>query len=173
MTEPTRRKSINWEKYTALCSMLVAACALIISIWQSYSIQQHNKLSLRPYLETEFNLDLDGSWELYLHNNGMGPAQVTALHYRVDGVSYHSREDFLVALGEEPDCYARGNIGRFYKVDDRQVAFRALQPACHKTVEDLNTMLSRIQIVVEYQSLYGELYQLLIGNTEVVSKPSG
>ncbi|SEA68158.1 hypothetical protein SAMN04488051_10589 [Alkalimonas amylolytica] len=165
MSEPGK-KTVNWEKYTALSSMLVAVCALVISIWQSYSIQQHNKLSLRPYLEAHSNLDEDGSWDLYIHNQGMGPAQVIAVHFEVDGKPYPNREEFLLALGELPECYARGNIDRFYKVGDRQMAFRAQKESCFKTEPELLMMFSRVHIVLEYQSLYGESYRLVIGGQQ-------
>ena len=160
------KKPINWEKYTALSSMLVAVLALAISIWQSYSIQQHNKLSLRPYLEAELNYDTDGSWELYINNQGMGPAQVTSLKYKVDGKLYQNRDEFLIALGEDPECYTTGNIGRFYKIADRQIAFRTLNASCYKPLEQLEKLIHRMNIVLDYQSLYGETYQLEIGQTE-------
>lgn len=165
MTGPLK-KPINWEKYTALSSMLVAVCALVISIWQSYSIQQHNKLSLRPYLEVEFNYDQGGSWDLYIHNQGMGPAQVTSLRYIVDGELYPNYDEFLIALGEDPECYTKGNIGRFYKIADRQIAFRTLKVSCYKPLKELEKMIDRMQIVLDYQSLYGESYQLVIGAPE-------
>ena len=160
------KKPINWEKYTALSSMLVAVLALAISIWQSYSIQQHNKLSLRPYLEAELNYDTDGSWELYINNQGMGPAQVTSLKYKVDGKLYQNRDEFLIALGENPECYIQGNIGRFYKIADSQIAFRTLNASCYKPGEQFEKLISRMNIVLDYQSLYGETYQLEIGQTE-------
>ena len=162
MTEPIK-KSINWEKVTALCSMLVALCALLISIWEGYSMQQHNQLSLRPYLETELNTSDDGQWELFINNNGLGPAEVKDVQYFVDGKSYVTRDDFLKALGEEPTCYARGNIGRFYKVSDRQMVYNTLNKVCFKPESALMAMLSRMQIVITYQSLYGESFQLVIG----------
>jgi hypothetical protein len=160
----SEQKNINWERYTALCSMLVAACALMISIWQSYGMQQHNKLSLRPYLETEFNYAEGGKFELYIHNNGMGPAQVTAVKYKVDGIEQANSSAFLQALGEDPNCYAQGNIGRFYKVADQQLVLQSLQPQCFKTIDAVYAMLNRIQIELEYLSLYDESYQLLISN---------
>lgn len=169
MTKPVKTP-IKWEKYTALCSMLVAACALIISIWQGYSMQQHNKLSLRPYLETEFNYAKDGSLELYINNNGMGPAQVTSVSYSVDGVKQPNSAAFLLALGEDPNCYTQGNIERFYKVSDQQVVFKSLQESCFKTIEGLYAMLNRVNIVLEYQSLYGESYQLIFGSAETTEK---
>lgn len=166
MTEPAKRE-VNWEKYTALSSMLVAACALVISIWQSYSIQQHNKLSLRPYLEMAFEYDRrEGRWGLYIYNQGMGPAQVTAVQYKVDGKSYPDIVAFLIALGEAPDCYTRGNIGRFYKVEDRQVVLRTQNESCFKQEQAFNVMFNRVQIVLDYQSLYGETYQLIISLPE-------
>lgn len=165
MTEPFK-KAVNWEKITALCSMLVALCALLISIWQGYSMQQHNQLSLRPYLETELNTELDGRWELFINNNGLGPAHVNNVQYFVDGKSYENREDFLVALGEDPGCFGRGNIARFYKVADRQMVYTALNKPCFKTEAALRAMSNRMQIVIDYQSLYGESFQLVIGKEQ-------
>jgi hypothetical protein len=161
----TEKKSINWEKYTALSSMLVAVCALVISIWQSYSIQQHNKLSLRPYLQPVFNFNANGSWDLHIFNQGTGPAQVIDVQYKVDDQTYHDRDAFLIALGEEPDCYSKGHIERFYKVEDQQVVFATRNTGCFKAGPELRLMLNRIQIVLNYQSLYGETFQLLIGES--------
>lgn len=98
------KKTINWEKYAALSSMFVAVFALAISIWQGYTMKEHNKLSLRPYLETELNNDEAGSWELFINNHGMGPAQASQVHFYVDGIARANREEFLLSLGEEPDC---------------------------------------------------------------------
>lgn len=142
----------------------MAVLALAISIWQSYSIQQHNKLSLRPYLETEFNSAKNGSWDLYINNHGMGPAQTVDLQYIVDGKRFTNRDAFLVALGEDPNCYGRGNIGRFYRVNDRQMVFMTLDQNCFKSEEQIEAMFKRAKIVLDYQSLYGENYQLVIGD---------
>ena len=156
------KKTVNWEKYTALSSMLIAVCALVISIWQSYSIQQHNKLSLRPYLEHVLNTNLNGSWDIYIYNQGMGPAQVVGGYLKVDGIEKPDFNSFLDALGEDKSCYTTGMIGRFYKVGDEQVVLRTLHKSCFKSREELSEMLSRVEIVLEYQSLYGEGYRLVI-----------
>lgn len=160
-----KKKTVNWEKYTALSSMFVAVCALVISIWQSYSIQQHNRLSLRPYLQSVFNFNNNGSWDLHIFNQGTGPAQVTDVQYKVDGQSYPDRDAFLKALGEKPECYTKGYIQRFYKVEDQQIVFGTQNSECFKTEPQLRSMLNRIQIVLNYQSLYGESFQLLIGES--------
>lgn len=160
--KPSKPKNISWEKYTALSSMLVAACALMISLWQGYSMQQHNKLSLRPYLETELNYNEDGSWDLYINNNGVGPAEVTEVRWFADGEEYGDHRSFLHALGEDSGCYAIGGITRFYKVSDQQIVYRTLGESCFKTLDEFQALLARLAIVVEYQSLYGEPYQLQI-----------
>ena len=122
--------------------------------------------ALRPYLETELNTELDGRWELFINNNGLGPAHVNNVQYFVDGKSYENREDFLVALGEDPGCFGRGNIARFYKVADRQMVYTALNKPCFKTEAALRAMSNRMQIVINYQSLYGESFQLVIGKEQ-------
>lgn len=159
---PVTTRKIHWEKWTAISTVLMALCALATSVWQGYSFQQHNKLSLRPYLEFEANTDptADGhiAFVMYINNNGLGPAEVTAVQIGIAGQQYHSAHDIWPALGLDmaQKCFGAGNVKRFYKVGDRQMVIRAADGICTLTDDQLKHLLTSLQIELRYKSLYGE-----------------
>lgn len=167
MTQPAEHQhnKIHWEKWTAVATVVMAICALVTSLWQGYTMQQHNKLSLRPYLEFELNTDqVDAEHtgvSLFLNNNGLGPAEVTSLQIRLRDKELTNTDQIWLALGVDVNkgCFGSGHVQRFYKVDDRQMVMRATDGACVLTKKQLNELLDNIAITLEYRSLYGETFK--------------
>ncbi len=166
MTEPAvhQHTKIHWEKWTAVATVVMAVCALVTSLWQGYTMQQHNKLSLRPYLEFEVNTDpVDAEHTrllMYVNNNGLGPAEVTSLKIRLNDTVLTNAHQVWPALGVDlsKGCFGAGNVGRFYKVDDKQMVIRAADDPCVLNKTQLNALLNNISIKLEYRSLYGETF---------------
>lgn len=162
-TEPatTAVKTIQWEKWTAIGTVLMALCALITSLWQSYALRQHNELSVRPFLQFESNWDKrpDGkiSWNIYINNNGMGPANVVSSQLLVDNKPVEGTNQLMPALGFVQDCFGSGQIHRFYKTGDRQLVLHGENDGCQLTAAELQ-QLGRIRIQLVYESLYGETF---------------
>lgn len=167
MTQPAEHQhsKIHWEKWTAVATVVMAICALVTSLWQGYTMQQHNKLSLRPYLEFEVNTDpVDAEHTellVYVNNNGVGPAEVTSLQIRLHDKVLTNAHQIWPALGVDVNkgCFGAGNVQRFYKVDDKQMVIRAADGACVLTRKQLNELLDNIAITLEYRSLYGETFK--------------
>jgi len=165
MTEPAKHQhnKIHWEKWTAVATVVMAVCALVTSLWQGYSMQQHNKLSLRPYLELEANQNHIGTdnfvLEVYVNNNGLGPAEVTSLQMRLRDQELSNTEQIWSAMGLDINkgCFSYGTVQRFYKVGDKQVVIRAAG-ACALTKAQLDVLLNNLSITLEYRSLYGETF---------------
>lgn len=143
--------------------MLVAVCALATSLWQGYSMQQHNKLSLRPYLEFEVNIDpVDATHSrlsAYVNNNGLGPAEVTSMHIRLRDQVLTNTHQIWPSMGLDIDkgCFGAGHVQRFYKVADKQMVIHA-DDACVLTKAQLDALLNNLSIKLEYRSLYGETF---------------
>ncbi len=158
----TTKKTIHWEKWTAISTVVMALCALITSVWQGYSFQQLNKLSLRPYLEFEANMDpaAEGrtAFVLLVNNNGLGPAEVTQVDFEVADQRPHSAHGIWPALGIDNFklCFGAGNVARFYKVGDRQMVIRAADESCTLTPAQFDKLLKTLKITLHYKSLYGE-----------------
>lgn len=43
------------------------------------------------------------------------------------------------------------------------MVFKTIKSECYKKVEELEAMLRRARIIVEYQSLYSDSFELVIG----------
>lgn len=165
MTEPAKHQhnKIHWEKWTAVATVVMAVCALVTSLWQGYSMQQHNKLSLRPYLELEVNIDpVDAKHSrlsAYVNNNGLGPAEVTSLQIRLRDKVLSNTHQIWPAMGFDINkgCFGAGHVQRFYKVDDKQMVILA-DDACMLTKPQLDELLNGLSITLEYRSLYGETF---------------
>lgn len=163
------KKDIHWSKWTAIGTMAMAICALGTSLWQGYTLQQHNKLSVRPYLEFETNFQRyeQGkiSFEILLNNNGLGPADVTEAAFYVDGKLLSSSHQVWTSLGVavNPDCLGAGNVARFYKVEDRQMVISTVTPECRLSQAEYEKLMKSLRIELTYRSLYGEIFQTAWG----------
>lgn len=156
--------SIHWEKWVALSTIFIALCALGSSFWQGYTLQQHNKLSVRPFLEFEANIQPDPSgkygFELMLNNNGLGPADIISTEFLVNGKKLTSSHDIwpTLQISLPLHCLGAGDVTRFYKVSDSQMVVRAMAGECLLSVEDYHRLLTSLKIKLTYQSLYGEVF---------------
>jgi hypothetical protein len=73
----------NIVSYSA---MFIAAMALVVSIYEGYELRKHNRLSVRPYLQTEVSRIGTQKYTIGLKNGGLGPAIV---------------EDFIIFANEK------------------------------------------------------------------------
>lgn len=159
-----RPNRIHWDKWVALATIFIALCALGSSFWQGYTLQQHNKLSIRPFLEFETNVQPDPSgkfgFELMLNNNGLGPADILSTEFMVDGKKLQSAHAIWSSLNIvlPQHCMGAGNVSRFYKVSDQQMVIRAMADECLLSADDYHRLLKGLKIKISYQSLYGEVF---------------
>lgn len=165
MPDDEESNDIHWSKWTAIGTTLIAICALGTSFWQGYTLQQHNKLSVRPYLEFEANFqrNADGliNFDLYVNNNGLGPAQVTQVKFYADGKILNSAHQIWPALQifKQDECLGAGNVGRFYKIADRQMVIKTTAKACRLNQQEYEKLMASLRLELTYQSLYGESFQ--------------
>ena len=158
-------------------TILIAVCALVSSLWQGYSLQQHNKLAVRPVLQLESNLSRqqDGKlwFELMVNNNGLGPADVQEVQFFVDAQPLQSAHQLwpLLAPDTPEHCRGSGNLQRFYKVDDQQMLLRALATECFLTEAQFQHIETSLRVYIRYASLYGETFELFWGNWPAAISP--
>jgi hypothetical protein len=164
--EQPRQKS-RWGQFGTL---IIAVCALVSSLWQGYSLQQHNKLAVRPVLQLESNLNRqqDGKlwFELMVNNNGLGPADVQEVQFFVGTQQLNSAHQLWPVLAPDaPEhCRGSGNLQRFYKVNDQQMLLRALAAECFLTESQFQHVETRLRVYIRYASLYGETFELFWGD---------
>ncbi|MEH0739959.1 hypothetical protein H4F05_00435 [Vibrio cholerae] len=69
----------------ALSSLVIAALAFVVTIWQSVLAREHNRLSVRPYLEVLGDFSFDSPISVKIVNHGVGPAILKSISAEIDG----------------------------------------------------------------------------------------
>lgn len=151
----TRRR---WASINAIRTrtMVVSICALAATLWQGYAIQKHNRLMVQPILDTELNIELDGNWILLVQNSGLGPARVTSVDLRVDGKPVPDLRTAARTLGLDSSCIGTGSLVHFYRVNQRQMVLSSAGPDCHRSPQEVESLLRRLSVTLHYESLYGD-----------------
>ncbi len=143
------------ERLSHYAIMLVAVSALVVSVWQVRTSQEHNKLSVRPYLDffTGWN---NGVWRSDISNEGVGPAIITRVDYTYKGVTYNQLDDLLKAAGLLEKRVNSTNFGKDSPFAvERSVVFLELD---RKDSPDRKRL--GISVSVKYQSIYKEDFEV-------------
>ena len=134
------------EKLANYSVVVIALSALIVSIWQVKLFQNHNKLTVKPYLDSHVILE-DSVMLVSFSNKGLGPAIVEKMSYEINGKEYATIYDLLHSSGEQE------NILRTYNYPKNSV----LSSGEKKLILELkNPKYRGIKVKVEYQSIYHE-----------------
>lgn len=155
---PAPRTGRRWASINAIRTrtMVVSICALAATMWQGYAIQKHNRLMVQPVLDTELNVQLDGSWILLVQNSGLGPARVTSVDLRVDGKPMPDLGAAARALGLDSSCIGTGSLVHFYRVSQRQMVMSSVGANCQRTPQQVEALMQRLSVTLQYESLYGD-----------------
>lgn len=136
------------EKISHYAVIIIALSALIVSVMQTKIQQNHNKLTVKPYLHhsiiQEFDDDLTS---VYIVNDGFGPAIIKNIHFYFKGKEYNSLEEFLNASGEIKNRKGSYNYGEnsVFKSSDKNLLVAL------KGMKFRNT-----KVVIEFESIYKE-----------------
>ncbi|QUM75540.1 hypothetical protein HWV00_04425 [Moritella sp. 24] len=65
------------ENTLSITSIFIALCALVLTTYQSFSTNYHNRISSLPLVQSSIVMFKDGRVALYFENAGNGPAIVT------------------------------------------------------------------------------------------------
>jgi hypothetical protein len=162
-------ENISADNFIAICAGVVALCALGVSLWQGWTMRQHNKLSVKPFLS--FRISVSKSKDemgVRIYNSGLGPAIIKQLIVYVDKKPYTIKgyEDWKTAGGAA-------------KIFDRTIRFSTFAEKeavrageslpiisypkegwTEKGLECFPDALSRIRIKIIYASAYKEIFEV-------------
>lgn len=145
------------EKLSHYGVLIIALTAVVVSVWQGQLSQrqleialEHNKLTVRPYLE--FVKNIDGSnnlMEITLANQGYGPAVVENIIIRYKNNEYDAWNPVLDAAQEN------NNIRQIYNYSEGSV----VAPGTDRTILRLKSEneTKGISVLIRYRSIYQEL----------------
>lgn len=139
-------KKISLEKLSQYSIILISISALFVSIWQINISQNHNKLSVKPYLDYHLT-QIDSVLSVNISNSGFGPAIIKKTTFIHKEKKYNSLEKLLQDLDEIKN--RRGSY---------QFSKNSIIPA-EKTkllVQLRGEHLRNVQVKIEYETIYEE-----------------
>lgn len=157
-------KSISVKSIGDAATVVVAVCALVATFWQITTTRRHNRLSVRPLLKfTRYYASApDVNLGLYIENYGVGPAIIhsTTIKHASLGITTNMWTEFNKILHEtnfrtrlhwyEPHDVVPAGKDHFYLIlfDKNNVS----------GAEQFTKLLNEMDIVIEYSSIYGEMF---------------
>ena len=162
------------ELIADVATILIAALALGLTIWQARATQRHNeatlkhsRLSIRPLIVlTRLFSDRNEENGLFFENTGIGPGNVSNIRVSIDGkqaVPVRSPQDIESFIRQ----HVRGSFPRitffvpgrnYYLRSGEKLGFFTFDIRSFDTTSSVNlkNFLFKIQIAFEYSSLYEE-----------------
>jgi hypothetical protein len=162
-------KFINKHSLT-LCSLIIALCGLLLTIFQGSETRQYNRLSTKPFVDIELSLESDGLG-YFVKSGGLGPAIVKWIDVKVDGVSQEDWNSVALKLGLKGyfiQSWAPLE-GSSFAPGTRTLMYKMLEGST-KELPKLN--LNRLQINLCYCSVYGNCWLAIIDD-DLASKACG
>lgn len=155
----------------AISTAFIALCALFTTVWQSHLTRRHNKLSVKPSLSFDENIQQNGVDVKYsVKNAGLGPAIIKVFALVIDGKKYSitTAEDVYrafeilgIKLHEYDWSMQLFKAGSSIAVDE---IFDLLSfPKCTLDVEfnqKLRDVLPRLDFHIEYECFYGNRFTM-------------
>ncbi len=144
------------EKLTQLAVMIIAVCAVVVSVWQVQISQKHNRLSVMPYLNHLSGWASDSTWRLNIMNEGIGPAIIKSTELKYKGNTYIHWDAVLDAAGIRDLRVNSTNLGNDAPFrTEKEVIFLEIKS------DPYNPKHFGIDITIKYTSIYGaEVYEL-------------
>lgn len=158
---------LDASDWIAASSVVVALCALGISIWQGFLSRQHSHLSARPIIESNFNNHGEVGLEIY--NAGLGPAVLTSFK------ALYKQQEFDMFRGSELERLVDLLIETRSDLPLIKCSFRV--PSIRSTIAPGDTVkivkvtcdwdvviqrirhvFSQIELKISYKDIYGKTF---------------
>lgn len=152
----------------AVAAAVIALMSMLATLWQSWTVRRHNRLSVRPHLDFFRNYGIGGPVSLSLINHGLGPAIIKRVVVHYLGRDYEVVDDsFPAGLSDELNrCGTRAELILMGPDTPFPSAGREVLLVFPDTVDNLfnrNAAVKALQhfgFTFEYQSIYEEQYVL-------------
>ncbi|MDN5199785.1 hypothetical protein QQ008_00385 [Fulvivirgaceae bacterium BMA10] len=129
--------------------LIIAISALVVSVWQVRILQQHNKLTVKPYLDFTIVYSSEKIMKVTLSNQGFGPAIFEKLTYKYQGKEYSSWEEVLKEANQWENVKGWFNYGpNTIMAPGSELTLLRLAKEDFKQIG--------IQLDIVYQSIYEE-----------------
>ena len=170
-------KNIFKGRIVEICSLVIAICALFLTIQQARTTAYHNKLSLIPMLQ--FSIEhSDGKYiEIALENVGTGPAIIDS--FELASVRIESLKETINDFAKLNDLNVEGIDVLITKIENRTFLragqslplLKILEPKTkNREYNGLSYYTSILPLTVCYRSLYQDEFNVTTDSNYVNEK---
>jgi len=155
------------QNIITIAAAFIALVALAVAIWQGFLLRRHNRLSISPKLG--FKLDIskeEPEYGLLLRNNGVGPAIIEKFQLYVDGKlieddGHGGWKNAFKALEIPMLEYGWWDKGQVMASEERLLLLGIMKHNLKdKRIADFRESFNRMNIVIEYSSVYEEKFSI-------------
>lgn len=149
----------NADKILAICAIIVSACALAVSIYQTRILSQEKDASVWPYLRISQSWGQD-YFIVSISNDGIGPAIIQDMFYEFHDSTFYRIQNLVRFVIKED-----GRIDRLpLAYSNIEVAGTAIKAGESKEIMKITEMegiseilldhIEQIDLTIEYCSIY-------------------
>jgi hypothetical protein len=179
--------NLSADTIIAIAAVVIAASALFVAIYEARQLRKHNRLSVIPKLRIDACTELSKDITISLINSGLGPAIIKSAIVGLDTLPNVAETigDFTktwkAALLKLP---AKLNIqytattpfrGDAFAQNEHMFLLKFHESAgASEKQEAIKSFLRRMHFIIEYESLYGDLFRIqgkILPYKEEISTP--
>lgn len=165
---------MSQETIVSVSAILIAICALGVSIWQGHETRKNYRLSVQPFLYVYGRWANDkGIKGIILENRGVGPAIITKMEFmlnknvRIDVLSRDSFSTFMSLVDNRIQNSRITGTNRNSIIKNemvppgKEIPIIFLSPVDGEDLENVQSFehaFSGIDVRIEYQSIYKEKF---------------
>jgi len=157
ITKWQKFKEALWQNTFNIASLIVAVCALFLTVSELRSSRIHNRLSVQPHLQISHTMRPDVG-AIRLENAGVGPGHLRTFELFLDGKPVTSWNDFVNQIGLQGKGQFQFSVFKsqtWIQNGTAQVLFE-VNTAEQATI--LNKNINRVNVSVCYCSVYNDCW---------------
>lgn len=156
---------------------ILALCAITITIIEIKSTQRHNKLSVKPKLDSDCTLEFDkksANIALILKNSGIGPAEILSyrLVHKGKTILENDHQGFVdymhSIIPNLQGCdtgFSTLENGNMLVEGEQKTLVKITFATTQKSVDTYKTLMNEIGVIYQYADMYKNLYEFDTRNT--------
>lgn len=153
---------LSADTITAICSIIIAGLALIITLWQGYVTRKHNRLSVTPRLCFSQTI-VPEEKSKKVTNKGIGPAIIKKVRIYLDGKQIEYRDlralwvlNHNLKLSKDQRPLVRG-FGKEEMISaGEEIIIFSIKTS--DSIEKALKEFNRIDMAIDYKSIYGDFF---------------
>ncbi len=156
------KKKFNWlktELIVAFSAILISLCSLVVSIYESSIIREHQRASVWPNIDFGKNINHSSGFTYIVKNSGIGPAKINYINFWLEDELITSYETLVKHVSDSTEVgYFCGTVTgvvllpseiiEIFGIKDMDAALR------------MNTLNKKMSVELSYCSIYDECWVL-------------